>query len=212
MSGSLANSWEVSVSLSDWSGFVCSYCVCVCVCFEFDPPLSVFLARLLFAVAGHSSGVEHASSQADARPSGCSRSLSGGDQPALCPLWLPPVWGADTRFAEKTEILLSFCLWQESKLISKLIIGFSIVVFTLRVVGVHSLFMDVTGCCSGYVFSNLPGNAFNTLVRAFLSLELTMTFPIVLKPASDVIEQIMKNFLLVRTGFSSWLGKTLEDL
>ena len=62
----------------------------------------------------------------------------------------------------------------------------------------------------GYVFSNLPGNAFNTLVRAFLSLELTMTFPIVLKPASDVIEQIMKNFLLVRTGFSSWLEKSLK--
>lgn len=49
----------------------------------------------------------------------------------------------------------------------------------------------------GYIFTNLPGNWFNTIVRAFLSIELTLTFPIVIKPASDVVEEILRNVLLV---------------
>ena len=49
----------------------------------------------------------------------------------------------------------------------------------------------------GYIFSNLPGNWFNTIVRAFLSIELTLTFPIVIKPATDVMEEIWKNILMV---------------
>ena len=51
---------------------------------------------------------------------------------------------------------------------------------------------------SGYIFENMPGGAFNDTVRIFLSLELTLTFPIVFKPASDVMEEIIQNFLLVR--------------
>lgn len=51
--------------------------------------------------------------------------------------------------------------------------------------------------CTGYVFSNLPGNWFNTIVRAFLSIELALTFPIVIKPATDVMEEIWKNILMV---------------
>lgn len=50
---------------------------------------------------------------------------------------------------------------------------------------------------TGYVFSNLPGNWFNTIVRLFLSIELTLTFPIVIKPATDVMEEIVKNILMV---------------
>lgn len=49
----------------------------------------------------------------------------------------------------------------------------------------------------GYIFTNLPGNWFNTIVRAFLSIELTLTFPIVIKPASDVVEEILRNVLMV---------------
>ena len=44
----------------------------------------------------------------------------------------------------------------------------------------------------------MPGGAFNDTVRIFLSLELTLTFPIVFKPASDVMEEIIQNLLLVR--------------
>lgn len=50
----------------------------------------------------------------------------------------------------------------------------------------------------GYIFENMPGGAFNDTVRIFLSLELTLTFPIVFKPASDVMEEIIQNMLLVR--------------
>ncbi|CAI8048051.1 Proton-coupled amino acid transporter 4 [Geodia barretti] len=49
----------------------------------------------------------------------------------------------------------------------------------------------------GYVFENLPGGVFYDLVRVFLSVELTLTFPIVFKPASDVAEEIWYNFLMV---------------
>ncbi len=51
---------------------------------------------------------------------------------------------------------------------------------------------------TGYVFENLPGSTLNDTVRLFLSLELTLTFPIVFKPASEVMEQIWHNFLMVR--------------
>ena len=50
---------------------------------------------------------------------------------------------------------------------------------------------------SGYIFENLPAGTFNDIVRLFLSLELTLTFPIVFKPASDVMEEIWYNFLMV---------------
>jgi hypothetical protein len=52
----------------------------------------------------------------------------------------------------------------------------------------------------GYIFSNLPGNWFNTIVRLFLSVELTLTFPIVIKPATDIMEAILKNVLMVSNG------------
>ena len=50
----------------------------------------------------------------------------------------------------------------------------------------------------GYVFENLPGGWFNDTVRLLLSLELTLTFPIVFKPASEVAEEILHNFLTVQ--------------
>ena len=37
-------------------------------------------------------------------------------------------------------------------------------------------------------------------MRVFLSLELTLTFPIVFKPASEVAEEIFYNFMMVREG------------
>ena len=49
----------------------------------------------------------------------------------------------------------------------------------------------------GYIFENLPAGTFNDVVRLFLSLELTLTFPIVFKPASDVMEEIWYNFMMV---------------
>lgn len=59
---------------------------------------------------------------------------------------------------------------------------------------------DLNWCLSltaGYVFENLPGGVFNDTVRLFLSLELTLTFPIVFKPASEVMEEIWQNMLMV---------------
>ena len=50
----------------------------------------------------------------------------------------------------------------------------------------------------GYVFENLPGGWFNDTVRLLLSLELTLTFPIVFKPASEVAEEILHNFMTVQ--------------
>lgn len=57
----------------------------------------------------------------------------------------------------------------------------------------YLLFGNIT---QGYIFENLPGGLFNDIVRLFLSLELTLTFPIVFKPASDVMEEIWYNFLM----------------
>ncbi len=48
------------------------------------------------------------------------------------------------------------------------------------------------------MFSDLPGNWFNTIVRLFLSIELALTFPIVIKPATDIMEEIWKNILMVK--------------
>ena len=50
---------------------------------------------------------------------------------------------------------------------------------------------------TGYIFENLPGGTFNNIVRLFLSMELTLTFPIVFKPASDVMEEIWYHFQMV---------------
>ncbi len=51
---------------------------------------------------------------------------------------------------------------------------------------------------TGYIFENLAGGTFNDVVRILLSIELTLTFPIVIKPATDVMEEILKNILMVR--------------
>ena len=50
---------------------------------------------------------------------------------------------------------------------------------------------------AGYVFENLPNGTFNDIVRLFLSIELSLTFPIVFKPASDVAEEIWYNICMV---------------
>ena len=50
---------------------------------------------------------------------------------------------------------------------------------------------------AGYIFENLPGGTFNNIVRVFLSMELTLTFPIVFKPATEVAEEILQNVLMV---------------
>ena len=59
----------------------------------------------------------------------------------------------------------------------------------------------------GYVFENLPGGIFNDIVRLFLSLELTLTFPIVFKPASEVMEEILQNVMLVSEGCGYTIGR-----
>ena len=41
----------------------------------------------------------------------------------------------------------------------------------------------------GYCFENMPGGTFENIVRLMLSLELTLTFPIVFKPATEVVEE-----------------------
>ena len=64
--------------------------------------------------------------------------------------------------------------------------------------GITILLYNYHRNCVGYIFENLPGGTFNDIVRLFLSLELMLTFPIVFKPASDVMEEIWFNFLTVR--------------
>lgn len=44
----------------------------------------------------------------------------------------------------------------------------------------------------GYVFENMPGTTFDNIVRLLLSIELTLTFPIVFKPATLVVEEWME--------------------
>lgn len=50
---------------------------------------------------------------------------------------------------------------------------------------------------AGYVFENLSGGTFNNVVRILLSVELVLTFPIVFKPASDIMEEIFYNLAMV---------------
>ena len=44
----------------------------------------------------------------------------------------------------------------------------------------------------GYIFENMPGTAFDNIVRLLLSVELSLTFPIIFKPASLVVEEWME--------------------
>ena len=46
----------------------------------------------------------------------------------------------------------------------------------------------------GYIFENMPGTTFDNVVRLLLSVELCLTFPIVFKPATLVIEEWMETF------------------
>ncbi len=64
--------------------------------------------------------------------------------------------------------------------------------------------------CVGYIFQNLPGGTFNDVVRILLSIELTLTFPIVIKPATDVMEEILKNVLTVRIKYKIILCKLVN--
>ena len=54
----------------------------------------------------------------------------------------------------------------------------------------------------GVIFDNLPSGLFNNIVRLMLSVELTLTFPIVFKPASQIFENywmmVTKRFWLLR--------------
>ena len=53
----------------------------------------------------------------------------------------------------------------------------------------------------GYIFENLPGGGslgiFYDLVRVFLSIQLILTYPIAFKPATEVVEKIWYNILMV---------------
>ena len=62
---------------------------------------------------------------------------------------------------------------------------------------------------SGYIFENIPGGVFNDIVRVCLSLELTLTFPIVFKPASDVMEEIIQEILFVCLPLNKTVALTL---
>ena len=44
----------------------------------------------------------------------------------------------------------------------------------------------------GYIFENMPGTAFDNVVRLLLSIELSLTFPIIFKPVSLVVEEWME--------------------
>ena len=44
----------------------------------------------------------------------------------------------------------------------------------------------------GYIFENMPGTTFDNVVRLLLSVELSLTFPIVFKPATLVVEEWME--------------------
>lgn len=47
----------------------------------------------------------------------------------------------------------------------------------------------------GYVFENMPGTTFDNIVRLLLSIELSLTFPLVFKPATLVVEEWMKTII-----------------
>ena len=44
----------------------------------------------------------------------------------------------------------------------------------------------------GYVFENMPGTTFDNIVRLLLSIELSLTFPLIFKPATLIVEEWMK--------------------
>ena len=47
----------------------------------------------------------------------------------------------------------------------------------------------------GVIFDNLPSGIFNNIVRLMLSVELTLTFPLVFKPASQIFENYLDKIL-----------------
>ena len=47
----------------------------------------------------------------------------------------------------------------------------------------------------GVIFDNLPSGIFNNIVRLMLSAELTLTFPLVFKPASQIFENYLEKIL-----------------
>ena len=70
-----------------------------------------------------------------------------------------------------------------------LVAGFVVVVVNLpfSIYG-YLLFGSDT---QGVIFDNLPNGTFNNIVRLMLSAELTLTFPLVFKPASQVFENYL---------------------
>ena len=55
----------------------------------------------------------------------------------------------------------------------------------------------------GYIFENMPGTTFDNVVRLLLSIELSLTFPIVFKPATLVVEEWMEtSFVFLRNKVS----------
>ena len=44
----------------------------------------------------------------------------------------------------------------------------------------------------GYIFENMPGTAFDNVIRLLLSIELSLTFPIVFKPVTLIVEEWME--------------------
>ena len=55
----------------------------------------------------------------------------------------------------------------------------------------------------GYIFENMPGTTFDNIVRLLLSVELSLTFPIVFKPATLVVEEWMESsYMTIRNKVS----------
>ena len=49
----------------------------------------------------------------------------------------------------------------------------------------------------GYIFENMPGTTFDNVVRLLLSIELSLTFPLVFKPATLVVEEWMETSYVI---------------
>ena len=57
----------------------------------------------------------------------------------------------------------------------------------------------------GYIFENMPGTTFDNIVRLLLSIELSLTFPIVFKPATLVVEEWMEStYISIRNKVSGY--------
>ena len=55
----------------------------------------------------------------------------------------------------------------------------------------------------GYIFENMPGTTFDNIVRLLLSVELSLTFPLVFKPATLVVEEWMETtYMTIRNKVS----------